>query len=109
MIRHDTSKILFEDQFLKGPIQKEVTKLIFLLYLRNFRSLAKLIIPPLRTSHHVAFAVLVVQDFSTQRVAVAKIVLRRQSRDTRTYESRSRVIDDAFGAPLEKRNLKGLH
>ena len=26
---------------------------------------------------------------------------RRQSRDTRTYESRSRVIDDAFGAPLD--------
>ena len=26
---------------------------------------------------------------------------RRQNRDTRTYESRSRVIDDAFGAPLD--------
>ena len=26
---------------------------------------------------------------------------RRQSRDTRTYESRSRAIDDAFGAPLD--------
>ena len=26
---------------------------------------------------------------------------RRQTRDTRTYESRSRVIDDAFGAPLD--------
>ena len=26
---------------------------------------------------------------------------RRQSRETRTYESRSRVIDDAFGAPLD--------
>ena len=26
---------------------------------------------------------------------------RRQSRDTRTYESRSRVIDDAFGATLD--------
>ena len=26
---------------------------------------------------------------------------RRQTRDTRTYESRSRALDDAFGAPLD--------
>ena len=26
---------------------------------------------------------------------------RRQSRDTRTYESRNRALDDAFGAPLD--------
>ena len=75
----DASKILFEDQTFKGRIKK-VTKLIFLLCLRSFRSLAELIIPLLRTSHRVAFAVLVVKDLSIHRVAVAKIVLTEDRR-----------------------------
>ena len=70
---------MLEDQFLKGRIKK-VTNHIFLLCLRNFRSLAELIIPLLRTSHRVAFAVLVVKDLSIHRVAVAKIVLTEDSR-----------------------------
>jgi hypothetical protein len=51
-----------------------------LLCLRNFLSIAELIIPLLRILRRVAFAALVVKDLSIHRVAVAKNVLTEDSR-----------------------------
>ena len=70
--------------------------------LPNFLSLAEQIIPPLRTTHRVAIAASVETHLDYEpRGGRPDRQDRRQPRDPSSYENRSRVIDDAFRAPLD--------